>query len=49
MNASLSLIEDLDGQITGCERELRALGADHEYVPLLISAPGIAWCSATTR
>ena len=43
VNASLSLIEDLDAQITDCERELRALGADHEYVPLLMSAPGIAW------
>jgi transposase len=37
------LIEDLDGQVRSCERELRALGADHEYVPLLMSAPGIAW------
>jgi transposase len=43
VRASLVLIEDLDGQITGCERELRALGADHHYVPLLMSAPGIAW------
>jgi len=43
VTASLQLIEDLDGQITSCERELRALGADHEYVPLLMSAPGIAW------
>ena len=41
--ASLELIEDLDAQVMGCERELRALGADHEYVPLLMSAPGIAW------
>jgi transposase len=43
MNASLTLIEDLDVQITDCERELRTLGADHEYVPLLMSVPGIAW------
>jgi len=43
VSASLSLIEDLDVQITDCERELRVLGADHEYVPLLMSAPGIAW------
>jgi transposase len=43
VNASRALIEDLDGQINGCERELRALGGDHEYVPLLMSAPGIAW------
>jgi transposase len=43
LDASLQLIEDLDGQVRSCERELRALGADHEYVPLLMSAPGIAW------
>ncbi len=42
-NASLALIEDLDGQINACERDLRSLGAKHEYVPLLMSAPGIAW------
>ncbi len=40
VRASLVLIEDLDGQIRGCERELRELGADHHYVPLLMSAPG---------
>ena len=43
MIASVALIDDLDRQITGCERELRTLGAEHEYVPLLMSAPGIAW------
>jgi transposase len=43
IDASLQLIEDLDGQVRSCERELRTLGADHEYVPLLMSAPGIAW------
>jgi transposase len=43
VNASIALIGDLDRQITGCEHELRTLGADHEYVPLLMSAPGIAW------
>jgi transposase len=43
VRASLALIEDLDAQITGCERELRDLGAEHHYVPLLMSAPGIAW------
>ncbi len=42
VNASLELIEDLDGRVRSCERELRDLGAEHEYVPLLMSAPGIA-------
>src|SRR5437764_3201914 len=41
--ATLELIEDLDGQVRSCERELRDLGADHEYGPLLMRAPGIAW------
>jgi transposase len=43
VNASLALIDDLAAQITECERQLRVLGAEHEYVPLLMSAPGIAW------
>ena len=43
VTAALALIDDLDGQIDGCERELRRLGADHPYVPLLMTAPGIAW------
>ena len=41
--ASLALIDTLDEQISRCERELRALGADHRYVPLLVTCPGIAW------
>jgi transposase len=41
--AALSMIDDLDRQISGIDCELRALGADHRYVPLLMSAPGIAW------
>jgi transposase len=41
--ASLALIEDLEEQIQLCERDLRRLGADHRYVPLLTAAPGIAW------
>jgi transposase len=41
--AAVALIDDLDAQIHCCERELRHLGADHAYVPLLMSAPGIAW------
>ena len=37
------LIDDLDRQIDACERALRRLGADHPYVPLLTTIPGIAW------
>jgi transposase len=41
--ASLALIDRLDDQISECERELRRLGADHPYVPLLTTLPGLAW------
>jgi transposase len=40
---AVALIDDLDRQISGAERELRALGAEHRYVPLLLTVPGIAW------
>jgi len=43
MRASLALIDALDEQITACEQELRTLGADHRYIPLLTTCPGIAW------
>lgn len=43
VEAALAMIDELDRQISGIERELRRLGADHRYVPLLMSAPGIAW------
>jgi transposase len=46
--AALELIDHLDDQIHGCERELRHLGADHPYVPLLMTVPGIAWVLAYT-
>jgi transposase len=41
--ASVAMIDDLDRQIAAIDRELQALGADHRYVPLLMTAPGIAW------
>jgi transposase len=41
--ASLRLIDELDREITQLERELRRLGAEHAYIPLLTSIPGIAW------
>ena len=46
--ASLALIEHLDQQTDQIERELRRLGADHRYVPLLCTIPGIAWILAYT-
>jgi hypothetical protein len=44
--ASLVLIESPDEQISEIERQLRALGADHPYAPLLKTVPGIAWILA---
>ena len=41
--AALQLIDHLDRDIGDCERALRRLGADHRYVPLLMTTPGIGW------
>jgi transposase len=41
--AAVELIDVLDGQVAECERELRRLGADHAYVPTLMTTPGVAW------
>jgi len=41
--ASLRLIDELEREIAAIERELQELGADHRYVPLLTTIPGIAW------
>jgi transposase len=43
ITTALSMIDDLDHEITGIEKELRRLGADHPYVELLQSVPGVAW------
>src|SRR5205809_1124432 len=48
LEASLRLIDELDREIGDCERELRRLGADHRYVPLLLTVPGIGWVLAYT-
>jgi transposase len=48
IEASLRLIDELDREIGHCERELRRLGADHHYVPLLLTVPGISWVLAYT-
>jgi transposase len=46
IDASLRLIDELDREIT--EREPRRLGADHRYLPLLLTVPGISWVLAYT-
>jgi transposase len=46
--ASLCLIDDLGAQIEDANRRLRAGHANHPYVPLLLSAPGIGSVLAFT-
>jgi transposase len=48
VDASLQLIDDLERQIAKINRELKASGAEHPYVPLLLTVPGIGWVLAFT-
>jgi transposase len=41
--ASLRLIDELDRETAALEQELRRLGADHRYLPLLQTVPGVGW------
>jgi len=43
VQASLRLIDQLEAEIDSCERELRALGAEHAYITNLMTVPGIGW------
>ena len=46
--SSVALIDDLDRRIATAEAELRQLGAQHRYVPLLCTLPGVSWVLAST-
>jgi len=46
--ACLNLIDHLDTEIAQIEADLRREGADHPYVPLLMTVPGISWILAYT-
>jgi transposase len=48
VTASVMLIDDLERQIAELNRRLREGHADHPYIPLLMSAPGIGWVLAFT-
>ena len=48
VDASLELIDDLELQIARLTVELRRQGADHRYIPLLVTAPGFGWINAYT-
>jgi len=43
VSCALRLIDHLDEEISAEEKLLRQVGADHPYLPLLLSAPGIGW------
>ena len=48
LDASLVLIDDLDGRIGAIEKDLQRSGADHRYVPILMTAPGFGWVTSFT-
>jgi transposase len=48
VTASVALIDDLERQISAINRRLKDGHADHRYIPLLMSAPGIGWVLAFT-
>ena len=41
--AAVAMIDELDRQITDIDRELKQLGVEHRYIPLLQTVPGVAW------
>jgi transposase len=48
VDASLVLIDDLEARITGIAKQLHRSGADHRYIPILMSAPGFGWITSFT-
>jgi transposase len=48
VDASLELIDDLELRIARIEAKLKRSGADHRYVPLLMTAPGFGWIISFT-
>ena len=48
VDASIELIDYLERQIATINQQLRTDGADHPYVPLLLTVPGIGWVLAFT-
>ncbi len=48
INASIELIDGLEEQIAQVNRRLKEGHAEHPYVPLLLTVPGIGWVLAFT-
>ena len=42
------MVDDLDERIAACAKDLRALGADHPSIPLLLTIPGVGHVLAYT-
>jgi transposase len=41
LTTSMRMIDDLNVEIAAAEADLRGLGPDHPYIPLLLSVPGV--------
>jgi transposase len=48
VEVSLAVIDDLEMRIARLTVELKRQGADHRYIPLLVTAPGFGWINAYT-
>ena len=48
IDASLLLIDQLEAQVAEINAKLRSSGADHPYVPKLLTVPGVGWVLAFT-
>jgi transposase len=48
VDVALEVIDDLELQIARLTVELKRRGADHRYIPLLVTAPGFGWINAYT-
>ena len=48
VEVSLAVIDDLEMRIARLTVELQRQGADHRYIPLLVTAPGFGWVNAYT-
>ncbi len=48
LTTSLAMVDELDVRINACEAELRALGAEHPFIPLLRTVPGVGVVLAYT-
>ena len=48
VDASLLLMDDLEAQIETINKQLRAVGPEHRYMPLLMAVPGIGFVLSYT-